>query len=40
MNKAELVEAVQKTLGKETSKAHAERAVEAVIEGPAPGPVT
>ena len=33
MNKAELVESVQKTLGKETSKAHAERALEAVIEG-------
>ena len=33
MNKAELVEAVQKTLGKETSKAQAERAVEAVVEG-------
>lgn len=32
MNKAELVEAVQKTLGKETSKAVAERAVEAVVE--------
>lgn len=33
MNKAELVEVVQKTLGKETSKAEAERAVSAVIEG-------
>jgi DNA-binding protein HU-beta len=33
MNKAELVEAVQKSLGKETSKALAERAVEAVVEG-------
>jgi DNA-binding protein HU-beta len=33
MNKAELVEAVQKTLGKDTSKAQAERAVEAVVEG-------
>jgi DNA-binding protein HU-beta len=33
MNKAELVEAVQKTLGKEASKAQAERAVEAVVEG-------
>ena len=33
MNKAELVEAVQKSLGKETSKAHAERAVEAVVDG-------
>jgi DNA-binding protein HU-beta len=32
MNKAQLVEAVQKTLGKETSKAEAERAVGAVIE--------
>lgn len=33
MNKAELVEAVQKTLGKDTSKAQAERAVEAVVDG-------
>ena len=33
MNKAELVEAVQKNLGKTTSKAEAERAVNAVIEG-------
>jgi DNA-binding protein HU-beta len=33
MNKAELVESVQKALGKETSKAAAERAVEAVIDG-------
>ena len=33
MNKAELVESVQKVLGKDTSKATAERAVEAVIEG-------
>jgi nucleoid DNA-binding protein len=32
MNKVELVEAVQKTLGKETSKAEAERAVNAVID--------
>jgi len=32
MNKAELVEAVQKSLGKETSKAQAERAVNAVVE--------
>ena len=32
MNKAELVEAVQKALGKETSKAAAERAVDAVVE--------
>ncbi len=33
MNKAELVGAVQKGLGKETSKAQAERALDAVIEG-------
>ncbi len=33
MNKAELVLAVQKSLGKETSKAAAERAVDAVIDG-------
>jgi|TARA_B110000438_G_scaffold234034_1_gene230300 nucleoid DNA-binding protein len=33
MNKAELVEAVQSNLGAETSKAGAERAVDAVIEG-------
>lgn len=33
MNKAELVESVQKSLGAETSKAAAERAVAAVIEG-------
>lgn len=33
MNKAELVAAVQKSLGKETSKAQAERAVAAVIDG-------
>ncbi len=32
MNKAELVQAVQKLLGKETSKALAERSVEAVVE--------
>ncbi len=32
MNKAELVHAVQKTLGKEASRAEAERAVHAVIE--------
>jgi len=32
MNKAELVDAVQKTLGKETSKAVAERSVDAVVE--------
>jgi DNA-binding protein HU-beta len=33
MNKGELVLEVQKILGKEASKAEAERAVEAVIEG-------
>jgi len=32
MNKAELVDAVQRALGKETSKALAERSVEAVVE--------
>jgi nucleoid DNA-binding protein len=32
MNKAELVAAVQKTLGDDTSKAAAERAVDAVID--------
>lgn len=32
MNKAQLVEAVQKALGKETSKAEAERAVAAVVD--------
>lgn len=32
MNKAELVEAVQKSLGRATSKAQAERAVGAVID--------
>ena len=32
MNKAELVEVVQKSLGKTTSKAQAERAVGAVID--------
>lgn len=32
MNKAELVQAVQKSLGKDTSKAQAERAVDAVVE--------
>jgi nucleoid DNA-binding protein len=32
MNKAELVASVQKALGKETSKAQAERSVEAVID--------
>ena len=33
MNKAELVDAVQKHLGGETSRAAAERAVDAVISG-------
>jgi nucleoid DNA-binding protein len=33
MNKAELVESVQKSLGKDVSKALAERAVEAVVSG-------
>ncbi len=33
MNKAELVASVQKTLGGDTSKAAAERAVDAVLEG-------
>ena len=33
MNKAELVDVVQKLLGKDASKAQAERAVEAVVEG-------
>ena len=33
MSKAELVKAVQKALGKETSSAQAERVVSAVIEG-------
>ena len=33
MNKAELVATVQKTLGKDTSKASAEKAVAAVIDG-------
>jgi len=32
MNKADLVETVQKELGKDTSKAAAERAVDAVLE--------
>lgn len=32
MNKAELVTEVQKVLGKDTSKAQAERAVDAVVE--------
>ena len=32
MNKAELVELIQKELGKETSKAEAERALNAVLE--------
>ncbi|MFT4900966.1 MAG: DNA-binding protein HU-beta [Lentimonas sp.] len=33
MNKAELVAEVQLSLGKDTSKAAAERAIEAVLEG-------
>ena len=33
MNKAELVMEVQKSLGKDTSKAAAERALDAVLEG-------
>jgi DNA-binding protein HU-beta len=33
MNKAELVAAVQKTLGKDVPRAQAERALDAVIEG-------
>ena len=33
MNKSELVEEVQKSLGADTSKAAAERAIEAVLEG-------
>lgn len=33
MNKAQLVELVQKELGKETSKAAAERALDAVLVG-------
>jgi len=33
MSKQNLIETVQKTLGKETSKAHAEKAVNAVIDG-------
>jgi len=33
MNKSELVESVQKSLGGDTSKAAAERAVAAVLEG-------
>ncbi len=32
MNKGELIESVQKTLGKDTSKAFSERCVNAVIE--------
>ncbi len=32
-SKLQLVEAVQKSLGKETSKAHAEKVVAAVIDG-------
>ena len=37
MNKAELVEAVQKALGKETTKRAAEDAVKAVLESIAKG---
>lgn len=37
MNKAELVAAVQKNLGDDTSKAAAERAVEAVVDAIAKG---
>lgn len=37
MNKAELIESVQKELGSDTSKAAAERAVEAVIGSIAKG---
>lgn len=37
MNKAELVEEVQKTLGKETTKRAAEDAVKAVLESIAKG---
>lgn len=33
MNKSELVESVQKTLGPDSSKAAAERSVDAVLEG-------
>ncbi|MFT5623226.1 MAG: DNA-binding protein HU-beta [Bacteroidia bacterium] len=33
MNKAELIAEVQKTLGADTSKASAERAIQAVLEG-------
>ncbi len=33
MNKAKLIESVQKALGAETSKAHAASAVEAVVDG-------
>jgi len=33
MNKADLVESVHKALGRDTSKAFAERAVDAVVEG-------
>ncbi len=32
MNKAELIESVQKNLGEDCSKAHAERAVNSVLE--------
>ncbi|MCC5805625.1 MAG: HU family DNA-binding protein [Opitutales bacterium] len=33
MNKSELVESIQKSLGPDTSKAAAERALEAVLDG-------
>lgn len=33
MNKSELVQAIQKELGKDTSKAAAERALDAVLSG-------
>ena len=33
MNKSELVESIQKSLGPDTSKAAAERSLEAVLEG-------
>lgn len=32
MNKAELIESVQKTLGEECSRAHAERCVNAIVQ--------
>lgn len=37
MNKAELVASVQKTLGEDTTKAAAERSVEAVLDAVAKG---